>query len=269
MRTAPKIDIYYFSGTGNTAWVVHRLAERLTGLGDEVTIASCEQVAASEVDPAACDVMGIAFPVHASFAPPIFRDFLRDLPPDNGKPLFAVTTAGYAAGDTAWYAVRPLREKGYEPFLMDNVLMGNNLYMPGLPALFPSPEKMVPRLGKAKQKIGALADLIHRHERHVKGASPSGRLLGIIQRATFDWFPFKFYVQDNCTRCGWCVRHCPTHNIEMTDEGIEFRDRCTQCMRCFNFCPVQAIQMPGATKSGKRRRYRGPEGEPYPTKHSM
>ena len=152
MRTAPKIDIYYFSGTGNTAWAVHRLAERLTGLGDEVTIASCEQVAASEVDPASCDVMGIAFPVHASFAPPIFRDFLRDLPPDNGKPLFAVTTAGYAAGDTAWYAVRPLREKGYEPFLMDNVLMGNNLYMPGLPALFPSPEKMVPRLGKAKQK---------------------------------------------------------------------------------------------------------------------
>jgi len=95
-----KIDIYYFSGTGNTAWVVRHLVEHLTELGDEVVATSCERVAGSDVNPAVCDVMGIAFPVHASFAPSLVRDFVAELPHAAGKPLFAVTTAGYAAGDT-------------------------------------------------------------------------------------------------------------------------------------------------------------------------
>ena len=130
-----KINIYYFSGTGNTAWVVQRLAKLLTALGDEVTAASCEQIAASGVDLAACDVMGIAFPIHSSFVPPIFYDFLQGLSPGAGKPLFAVTTAGYWAGDMAWYGVKPLEAKGYQPFLLSNVLMGNNLHLPVLSPL--------------------------------------------------------------------------------------------------------------------------------------
>ena len=130
-----RINVYYFSGTGNTAWVVKRLAERLTALGDEVVVASCEEVAASEVNPADCDVLGLAFPVHASFAPPLVRDFVAALAPAAGKPLFAITTAGYAAGDTAWYAVRSLRAKGYEPFVLANVLVANNLRLPLLSPL--------------------------------------------------------------------------------------------------------------------------------------
>ncbi len=263
-----RISLYYFSGTGNTAWVVHRLSERLTGLGDEVAVASCEQIAASAVDPTACDVMGIAFPVHGSFAPLVFRNFLDELPPGEGTPVFALTAAGYAAGDTAWYGVKPLREKGYEPFLMSNVLMGNNLYMPGLPLILPSPEEMKPRLAQAKQKIARLADLIHRRERYVEGAGLLGRLLGIVQRTTVEWFKLPaFYADGGCTRCGWCVEHCPMGNIQSTDEGVRFGDKCIHCMRCFNFCPGQAIQVVSAKKID--RRYRGPEGKRYPSKHSM
>ncbi len=254
-----RIGIYFFSGTGNTAWVVRRLAERLRTLGDEVEARSCEKVRAADLDPAVWDVLGVAFPVHASFAPQLMRDFLRDLPPGEGTPLFAITTAGYAAGDTAWYAVQPLRERDYEPFLMSNVLMGNNLYVPGLPALFPSPEEMKPRLAKAEKKIARLAERIHRRERLVEGVGPAGRLLGIVQRGTFEWIKLPtFYADERCTRCGWCVAHCPVGNIEMTEEGVRFGDRCIHCMRCFSFCPVRAIQIVGAKKI--ERRYRGPEG---------
>ena len=35
-----KININYFSGTGNTAWAVRRLVEHLIGLGEEVMAAS-------------------------------------------------------------------------------------------------------------------------------------------------------------------------------------------------------------------------------------
>jgi ferredoxin/flavodoxin len=265
-----KIDIYYFSGTGNTAWVVRRLAERLTELGDEVVTASCERVAGSDVDPAACDVMGIAFPVHASFAPALVRDFVAELPPAAKKPLFAVTTAGYAAGDTAWYAVRRLRARGYEPFVLANVLVANNLRLPVLsPLPIPSSEEVADKLEQASRRIARLAGWIHRRERHVEGAGLFGRLLGVSQRLSVELFEalaFKgFFADETCTRCGWCVNHCPTHNIEMTDNGVEFLDHCMMCMRCYSFCPAQAIQATEKTRNvQKYRRYGGPEGRPYP-----
>ncbi len=264
-----KISLYYFSGTGNTAWMVQRLAERLTELGDDIVAASCEDVSAATVDPATCDVMGIAFPVHASFAPAVFRDFLRDLPPAREKPLFAVTTAGYAAGDTAWYAVQPLREKGYKPFLMSNVLVGNNLYIPPVD-FFPitPPEKMPQKLEKAELKIANLAALIHQRKAHVEGADLFGRLLGIGQRWSmkFESLILKdFFTDENCTQCGWCVRHCPVNNIEMNGAGAKFLGNCMLCMRCYSFCPVQAIQATKKTKNvTKYRRYQGPEGKRYP-----
>jgi len=266
-----KISTYYFSGTGNTAWVVRRLAERLTDLGNEVTATSCEQTAASAVDLTACDVIGIAFPIHSSLVPPIFRDFLRGLPPGAGKPLFAVTTAGYWAGDMAWYGVKPLKDKGYEPFLLGNVVVANNLHLPLLsPLPVTSPEKMPRKLEKASRKVNKLADLIHQRKPHVEGIDPFGRLLGIVQRCVaerFESLAFKgFFADGGCTQCGWCVRHCPVHNIEMADGGVKFLGNCILCMRCYSFCPAQAIQATEKTKNVKKyRRYRGPEGRPYTT----
>jgi formate hydrogenlyase subunit 6/NADH:ubiquinone oxidoreductase subunit I len=78
-----------------------------------------------------------------------------------------------------------------------------------------------------------------------------------------------FYADESCTRCGWCVQHCPVRNIEMTEEAAEvgevrFLDRCILCMRCYSFCPVQAIQSTERTKDVARYpRYPGPEGRPY------
>jgi flavodoxin len=76
-----KLGIVYFSGTGNTAWVAQRLAEQLRVLGDATTAFSCEETPTAQLDVAAWDVLGIAFPVHSSFAAPVFRDYLEQLPP--------------------------------------------------------------------------------------------------------------------------------------------------------------------------------------------
>ena len=58
----------------------------------------------------------------------MFRDYLEQLSPAD-KPLFAVTTAGYWADDTAWYAAQPLTRRGYQLFLCANVLMPNNFFI--------------------------------------------------------------------------------------------------------------------------------------------
>lgn len=265
------VNIYYFSGTGNTAWVVDQLVERLTEMGDKVMAASCEHVAASDVDFTACDAMGIAFPVHASFAPSLVREFIAELPPVEKQPLFAVTTAGYVAGDTAWYAMKPLRAKGYVPFVLANVVVANNLRLPVLsPIPIPSQEAMARKLARASQKVERLAAYIHRQQRYIEGTGLFGRLLGVGQRLgvrPLEALAFKgFFADETCIRCGWCVQHCPVQNIEMTEDGVLFLDQCMLCMRCYSFCPNQAIQSTEKTKDTKRyRRYQGPDGKPYPS----
>ena len=264
------ICIYYFSGTGNTAWVVERLAAHLAELGHTVTATSCEHVAASVVDPKGCDAIGICFPVHGSFAPRTFRDFLEELPAGLGRPVFVVTTAAYFAGDTAWYATRPLQDKGYQPFLLGNVVMPNNIRLPVLsPLAIPSREKVARGLVSAERKTRKLADLIHRGSAHVEGTGLAGRLLGAMQRRFYDRtvaLAFRgFFSDSSCTRCGWCVQHCPVRNIELAEAGVRFRDKCILCMRCYSFCPEEAIQSTERTKNANRYpRYQGPLGKPYP-----
>jgi ferredoxin len=186
-----------------------------------------------------------------------------------------VTTAAYAAGDTAWYAVQPLRARGYEPFALANILVANNLRLPLLsPVPIPSPEQIERNLERASRKVDRLARWIHRQEPHVEGTGLPGRLLGVSQRwgmELLERVAFQgFFADESCSRCGWCVEHCPAQNITMTDEaagavGVRFLDRCMICMRCYSFCPRQAIQYSERTKNVRRfPRYPGPEGRPYP-----
>jgi len=263
-----KIAIYYFNGTGNTAWVVQRLAAALTAHGNAVTARSCETLTAP-VALRACDVLGLAFPTASSYAPAPFRAWLAALPECQALPLFVVTTASYAAGDTAWYAAQPLKARGYAPFLLANVLMPNNFYIPPMDFLPVTPPQRIPKkLEKAQRKINRLAELIHTQTPHVEGAGLFGRLLGIQQRWSRDTFEkrlFKpFFADETCTRCGWCVQHCPVDNIVLDEDGLHFGAQCCLCMRCYSFCPKQAIQATRKTRNAKRyRRYAGPEGKRY------
>jgi len=264
-----KIIIAYFSGTGNTAWVAQCLAEHLEGLGDTVRAVSCEDVPAAHVNPAEWDMLGLAFPVHASFAPRVFREYVQELASGEGTPLFAVTSAGYWAGDTAWYAAKSLAEKGYRLFLYGNVLMPNNFSIPRVDVLpVTPPDKVGAYLEKARKKIAVLAKRIHQREPYREGTGVFGRLGGVFQRWGFEAFEAamlaEFSTDASCTRCGWCVRNCPVENIAMGEEGIRFLGECMYCMRCYSFCPERAIQATEKTKREKYRRYQGPEGVRYP-----
>lgn len=262
-----KITIVYFSGTGNTAWVVRQLAERLTKLGDVVQSFSCEEIAPQDAALTGCDVLGVAFPVHASWAPKSFRAFLAQLPLAKGMSLFTIACAAYFGGDAAWYAARPLAAQGYTPFLYANVFMPNNLYP------VPGPEQAARIAEKAGKKIDKLAPLIHQRRRHIEGVHPLGWLGGYIQRWSFAPLErrmqrYLFADDDTCNRCGWCVEHCSVGNIELTENGVQFLGKCIFCTRCFHLCPQHSIQFTNATRNESRfRRYPGPDGRYRPPRH--
>jgi ferredoxin len=48
------------------------------------------------------------------------------------------------------------------------------------------------------------------------------------------------HADGNCTRCGKCVKTCPTGNISI-NERVEFGDNCDTCFGCVQICPSRAV----------------------------
>jgi Pyruvate/2-oxoacid:ferredoxin oxidoreductase delta subunit/flavodoxin len=258
-----RIQIYYFSGTGNTAFIVNKVAEKLRLLGNEVNVNSCEEHKNINDD---FDILGIMFPIHSSYAPKVFSNFLDKLPKNDGTPLFGIVTSGYMAGDVLAFEGKKLEMKGYSPFLYRNIIVGNNLNLPILcPLKVTEKQKIDKKLIRIDNQIDDIVTKIDNRIKDIRGNDLLGRLFGVVQRSigkVHEELNFKGFSSDEkCTKCKWCIKNCPTNNIVFKDDKIIFEDRCIICMRCYNFCPNKAIQMTNKTKNiDKYIRYDGPEG---------
>lgn len=258
-----KIQIYYFSGTGNTDFVVKELAKCLEKLGNVVSVDSCENTQYINND---YDVLGVAFPIHSSYAPKVFQEFLKKLPVANNIPFFGVVTSGYMAGDVLSLEGKKLKEKGYVPFLYRNIVVGNNLHLPILcPLKVTRKEKLDKRLPRINDQVLDIAAKVNSKTKDIRGNSIIGKSFGILQRSigkVHERINFKGFISDeNCIKCGWCIRNCPTKNISVENNKVVFGNNCIVCMRCYSFCPKKAIQMTNKTKNlEKYVRYNGPQG---------
>ncbi len=150
--------------------------------------------------------------------------------------------------------------------LTGNFAIGNNMHLPAIsPLKATTTEQLRKRLVKAENKIEKLVELLLSGNKHIEGNGLYGVPMGVLQRVFFAKFEHKvftkFFADEKCTECGWCVKTCPEDNIELTDKGIVFHDRCIHCLRCYNFCPTEAIQLNEKTKdTDKYKRYKGLRG---------
>jgi ferredoxin len=236
-----KVDLYIFSGTGNTLRVAQAMAERLRQAGVEVTLRRME---AGPPHVAPQGALGLAFPVAACITYPLVWDFVEALPEGGGAPAFMVDTMGGFSGALVGPMRRAVERRGYRPIGAREIVMPANLY-----PLRPNPEKNRLKVERGLAEARRYADEL------VAGITRWGRVPGLADalcwfmrlpvhwRATA-WTGRRLRVdQARCTRCGLCARLCPVGNITLRPYP-RYTDRCQQCMRCISFCPVEAISLP-------------------------
>lgn len=66
---------------------------------------------------------------------------------------------------------------------------------------------------------------------------PAGALMGLCSRNSV----VRRQVSESCTRCGRCVRSCPTGAIR-EDPSNTAHSECIVCQRCVEVCPVDAVR---------------------------
>jgi ferredoxin len=241
---AEKIALFYFSGTGNTEYLVKLLSAELTQRGAAVDVLRIEDLRRSGQTPRVqgYSMVGIASPIHAWGTPLIVDRFIKELPSCSLPAFFVYNGAGAEAiNDACGVDVeRKLAAKGYRVFLDYQFIMPSNW-------LFSFPRELTTQLADAApRRAGEIAEYIISGKEIRK--SMNGMLFLLLRAA---WHSFAFgtrffgidlYATKACTRCGKCWRNCPVGNIREAGGKPRFGWKCTWCMRCIYACPPRAIR---------------------------
>jgi len=236
-----RICIYYFSGTGNTRFIAEKLRDDFISRSETCEAVPLEELTLgrAEFNPGSYDLIGIGFPVHAFAAPRILEQFLELLPPSR-QDYFLFKTAGskFLLGGST-YAIRlHLAKKGwklkYEAFFE----MPSNVFTKE------DSSQITERVRKARVRVQEVGEEISRGIKKVlpsTGLMRTANLFHCFENAGCKHGSANWWADEKCTKCGLCVRQCPTANIRLENGKLVFSDHCIFCLRCRWNCPVQAL----------------------------
>lgn len=240
---AERLDLYWFSGTGNTLLVAQAMAQEFAGHGWDARLWPMTETDPARIAPRGW--VGLAFPVACQTTYPLVWEFCQGLAPGGDAPIWMVDTmAGYSGA-----VVGPLREvvrgRGYRPIGAREIIMPSNLY-----PIHTSEARNRRLRARGQERARAYArDLLAGRARwgHVPLLPDLFRAL-VGARWMWRWVAWTDSLlrvdRERCTRCGLCAELCPVGNIALKPWPT-YQGRCQQCMRCLSYCPEQALGLWG------------------------
>ena len=257
------IEIYYFSGTGNSLYVAKDIAAN-TG-GNLLPIASIVNKHVINID---SEVTGIVFPVYYGELPVIIKRFMEKLDNIKNKYIFAVCTFGGSAGYSLKILKSIIQARGGELSATYRVHMPQNSFSKPWEnniKLYVNWKKKVEQVvrntnDKAKgefYKYNVLTPLFMIADYSVNIMRPRYRKAfmklsnsppdldtdELIHRNDM-----SYSVNEKCNGCGICSMVCPVNNIQIINDRPVWLHHCENCLACYNWCPNRAIEGGVASK---------------------
>lgn len=239
------VGIYYFSGTGNTALVANTVKETFVQLGYAVDLVRIEDVLKKNLalDLSQYDFVGIGSQVIGYGAPNLVLDFIHRLPQGHRQKVFIFRTAGGVAPinyNASRSMIRRLTRKGYD-------VVYERLFSISSNWIVRFEDAVIQQLVAATRRKAALMcrEVIQGERRYLKtglGQQIRMETVAFLSRWFFRLVGQDYRVGPSCSKCGLCVRNCPTSNIYNQNGKIKFKLSCASCLRCVYSCPQQALQ---------------------------
>ncbi|WP_372520470.1 EFR1 family ferrodoxin [Candidatus Ruminimicrobiellum ovillum] len=235
------VNIYVFSGTGNTLLVANKISETFNKNSYNSTVHKMESVKPQDIN--LNSTIGIGFTTAFWNTFPFVRTWIDSLPDGNGAETFLFTTMGDSSCAMIAHIAKILEKKNYKIIGAKGFIMPNNFL------LVLNDAKNIARIEKNLLKAEEYAKGIINGNGYIKKTNIFSSLAFCISSfvTTKIWKTklakkiMKFKVDTKkCNGCGTCATLCPTENIEIKDIP-QFKDKCIFCLRCASYCPQQAL----------------------------
>ncbi len=254
-----QLDLFVYSGTGNTYQVAKCLCESATRQGVTSTLRTID-IAASPgaYQPSEQTLLGLLSPTIGTIQPPSFFRFIRRLPKGKRQRVFLAATGAWTRigrlfvpgyiGFGLYLAALLLLVKGYRVVGINGFGMAQNWT-----TLIP------PYQLKLEQRIN---EEIHETTETFLTALLNGkrvyrRIVDLVVTLLIFPLPFLFlllghrflaktmFAGSSCNGCGLCAERCPRQAIRMCGAKQKrpfWTFSCEQCMRCAAYCPQKAVE---------------------------
>jgi ferredoxin len=243
-----KVEIYYFTGSGNSLYVAKELEKHIPGaeLIPLVRLLSKDRIVCN------AETVGFVFPNHGMTVPIPVKNFIEKAELDSARYIFAVATRGGTKCFAFDKINKLLRAKGKELDSYFSLNMASN--DPKFAGYeIPTEEKLKrieADIGNKLDNIGKVIINKEKSQKKDKDYIPSGyllerlALLGMLY-AEKSGVNDYFYSDSRCMGCGTCEKVCPSQKIRLIDNKPVWQNnvKCFLCYACINYCPVQASQI--------------------------
>ncbi len=259
-----KVELRYFTGTGNSVKVLNTCKEVFDRNNHETTIS---EIDINHTNLGNSEIIGFCFPVYAFGIPRICRKYLKSIPKFNHRQkVFVLITAGDSneAGFSISECEKILKKKNCEIIYSGVIQMPINWTTSSVPPFPPSRDEasVVINNGVEQAKLMTYDIINGIRKQHIFNYPKRYSKF----RFYTDYWLFKnmglqnlwrtFRVYDTCNGCHLCSKICPTNSIGIKNKRPVWTSSCEQCMRCVNFCPNESIyQTMGGDTKGKNRYY--------------
>jgi len=254
------VEIYYFSGTGNSLHIAKELQRLIPGT-KLIPIVSLLDKTTIETN---AEKVVFVFPTYLTTIPAPVRKFIEKLDLKSSKYIFSITTRIGTMCVANISINNVLKKKGRVLDSSFIINMANNSPT-GLKPF--GDKKWVSKIAidkidelevKVKLKLEFIKSCIINAQKHTE----EEHFLNIIMEKLMFMMTknidneIPFYADSNCNSCGICEKVCLSKKIRMCDNKPIWSNevQCYFCYACFNFCPKQSILV-GKLYTDKNGRY--------------
>ncbi len=254
-----KVEIYYFSGTGNSLHIAKELEKRMseTKLIPILDLLNKDNI---EIN---AEIVGFVFPIYLSTTPHPVREFFKKIKFKSTEYVFCVTTNCGYPGKANIYINKLLEKRGKSLDSYFTIrMMGNS--PKGVQPSFMIDQDWASNITndnieilevEAQNELDNIQKVILNKEKNIEISNKYP-----LQQRFADWASehtnpkINYYTDSSCTGCSICKKVCLSKKIKIENGKPKWQEniKCYYCYACFNYCPEQSILVKNYTKKDGR-----------------